>query len=177
MKRTMHVVKAFERAQQDQPDLQLDIIGDYSSSYGKKVYKHAQKSAAKKAITFHGHVTNDERSELLKNASAIIITSVKEGWGLIATEAAARSVPAIAYDTDGLRDSVIEKKTGTLVPSGNIDKLSKAIKKCLKDSAKLEAMGRQALENSRQYTFENSYSDFSSHLGILLEKNRKKKHE
>ena len=171
MKRTLHAVKAFEIARDNNTDIRLDIVGDYSGPYGTRVYNHVQSSRHKEAIKFHGKVSLKEKQSILKSSSIILITSIKEGWGLIATEAAAYGVPAVAYNVDGLRDSIIDNETGLLAPSGDIKALSSAICNILNDREKLERMGRNALENSKQYTFENSYSDFVKTINRVMEKN------
>lgn len=172
MKRTLHVVKAFEIAKDENQNLELSIVGDWKSSkYGTKVHKYVEKSRHNNSIIFHGKVSQQEKDKLLSDATLIAITSIKEGWGLIATEAAAYGVPAVAYNSDGLRDSVIDKKTGVLVPSGDIKMLASVINKTLNDTAGLEIMSKSALENSKQYTFDNSYSDFLSTINKLMEKN------
>ncbi|MDO8265888.1 MAG: glycosyltransferase family 4 protein [Candidatus Saccharibacteria bacterium] len=174
MKRTLHLVKAFELAKNENPNLKLDIIGDWKNSkYGTKVHDYAEKSRYSGSIVFHGKVSQQEKDKLLSDATLIAITSIKEGWGLIATEAAAYGVSAVAYDSDGLRDSVLDQKTGILVPSGDIKKLASVINKTLNDRVQLEIMGKSALENSRQYTFENSYSDFLSIIYRVMEKHEK----
>jgi len=43
------------------------------------------------------------------------MTSVREGWGLVVTEANACGTPAIVYDVPGLRDAVIHERTGLVV--------------------------------------------------------------
>jgi len=171
MKRTLHAIKAFVLAKLKIPDLTLDIAGDYSGSYGEKVYKYAGSSDFSDSIVFHGKVSHEKKEELLENSGLIIVTSIKEGWGLIATEAAAYGVPAIAYNVDGLRDSIIDGQTGLLAPSGEIKSLSRAIHVALNDKSNLERMGRMALENSRQYTFENSYADFTEVINKVMENN------
>ena len=45
-------------------------------------------------------------------------TSQGEGWGLCVLEAAALGVPTVAYDVDGLRESVRDGETGWLVRDG-----------------------------------------------------------
>jgi glycosyltransferase involved in cell wall biosynthesis len=51
----------------------------------------------------------------MSRAHALLVTSVREGWGLVVDEAAACGTPAIAYDVAGLRDSV-PAAGGVLVP-------------------------------------------------------------
>ena len=46
-------------------------------------------------------------------------TSVAEGWGCSVVEAAAWGVPCLALDVPGIRDSVIDGRTGWLVPRGD----------------------------------------------------------
>lgn len=45
-----------------------------------------------------------------------IATSVREGWGLVVTEAAAVGTPTVAYDVPGLRDST-RAADGVVVPA------------------------------------------------------------
>ena len=45
-----------------------------------------------------------------------MVTSVREGWGLVVSEANAVGTPAIVYDVSGLRDSVRNELTGLIVP-------------------------------------------------------------
>ncbi|MCW2930932.1 MAG: hypothetical protein JWM19_1894, partial [Actinomycetia bacterium] len=52
------------------------------------------------------HVPEEEKRERLGRAHALVATSVREGWGLVVTEAAASSTVAIGYDVAGLRDSI-----------------------------------------------------------------------
>ena len=49
----------------------------------------------------------------------IVTTSIREGWGITILEANACGIPSIAYDVPGLRESIIDGKTGLIVPYGN----------------------------------------------------------
>ncbi len=57
-------------------------------------------------VRFYGRVTDGMRDLLLARAHALVVTSVREGWGLVVDEAAAMGTPTVAYDCPGLRDSV-----------------------------------------------------------------------
>ena len=57
-------------------------------------------------VTFLGHVPEAAKRERLGRAHALVTTSVREGWGLVVTEAAASGTVAIGYDVAGLRDSI-----------------------------------------------------------------------
>ena len=85
------------------------------------------------------------------------------------TEANSQGTPAIAYDADGLRDSIIDGKTGMLVRSGDEYAFKNAINQLLKNEEKYEDFRREAWLLSKQYTFDNSYSDFLIAAGIYCD--------
>src|SRR5207253_5343417 len=51
----------------------------------------------------------------MAEAHVLLMTSVREGWGLVVTEANACGTPAIVYDVPGLRDAVKNESTGLVV--------------------------------------------------------------
>jgi glycosyltransferase involved in cell wall biosynthesis len=114
MKRTLDIVKAFEIARDTNDELTLTIAGDVSTPYAKKVINYIERSRHTSAIDVRGRVSMDEKTDLMRSSDVILVASIKEGWGLIVTEANSQGTPAITYDTDGLRDSVQENITGYL---------------------------------------------------------------
>jgi glycosyltransferase involved in cell wall biosynthesis len=62
--------------------------------------------SAPEGVQFLSKISPTEKIERLARAHVLIVTSVREGWGLVVTEAAEVGTPAIAYDVAGLRDSV-----------------------------------------------------------------------
>jgi glycosyltransferase involved in cell wall biosynthesis len=162
MKRTLDAIKAFESARDKDMSLEMVVAGDSSSSYAKKVIAYVEKSRHKNAIQIKGRVSQAEQLKLMSNAAIILVTSIKEGWGLIVTEANGQGTPAIVYDTDGLRDSVIDKKTGLLCTNKDYEDMADKILSLLSDKQQYETLQRNAWEFSKQFTFENSYRDFLS---------------
>jgi len=166
MKRTLHIVKAFEVARDQNPSLSLVIAGDTTSSYGYRVIKYVSHSRHKSAIDIRGRVSAKEKLHLMRRAAVILVTSVKEGWGLIVTEANSQGTPAIVYDVDGLRDSVQDGKTGLICPKGDYEAMGRSILILLGDPVKYEALRTTAWSWSKEFTFENSYRDFAKIAGI-----------
>jgi mannosyltransferase len=74
-------------------------------------------------------------------ASAVVMPSRLEGFGLAALDSLAHGVPVIASRTGGLGDIVDDRVTGLLVPPGNIDALVSAMESLADDPAAVEAMG------------------------------------
>ena len=168
MKRTIDAVKAFEYARDSNPDLNMKIAGDSSAPYGQETIRYIAQSRHKEAIDLLGRVDNATRLKLMREAGVIVVTSIKEGWGLIVTEANSQGTPAAAYDIDGLRDSVQDRQTGLLAPSGKPEILGKAINELLSNPKRYEEIRQKAWENSKQHTFENSFDDFKKAINNKL---------
>jgi glycosyltransferase involved in cell wall biosynthesis len=166
MKRTLDQVKAFEIAKQNVPQLRMIIAGDDSGPYAQAVLGHIAKSPFGADITVEGRVSKDRKIELMRRAHVIVVSSVKEGWGLIITEAASQGTPAVVYDADGLRDSVRHQQTG-LITKQNPQALATGITQLLQNQTVYQNMRRAAWRWSKQITFEQSYQDFKQALGVI----------
>jgi glycosyltransferase involved in cell wall biosynthesis len=66
-------------------------------------------------VRMRGFVPDEMKRAIVANSVLHLNTSHGEGWGLCVLEAAALGVPTVAYDVDGLRDSVRHGETGWLV--------------------------------------------------------------
>ncbi|HEU4913916.1 MAG TPA: glycosyltransferase family 4 protein [Candidatus Saccharimonadales bacterium] len=166
MKRTLDQVKAFEIAKKSLPDLELKVAGDSSGPYGKQVLDYIQASPHGQDITYLGRVSKEHKLELMRRSHLIGVTSVKEGWGLIVTEAASQGTPSVAYDVPGLRDSVRHGQTG-LITSPQPAALAGGIVKLLRDTPLYDRLRHAGWQWSKQITFEQSYKDLKSAIGIV----------
>jgi len=158
MKGTANIVAAFEHAKKQLPALTFIVAGDMSGPYGEKVTKQIDASPHKADITVLGRVSQEKKEELMRRSHALAVASVKEGWGLIVTEANGQGTPAVGYDVDGLRDSIKHQKTG-LVSKPNPESLGDAVVALLTDP-NYETIRQNAWQDSKQYTFDNCYKDF-----------------
>lgn len=90
------------------PSATLDMVGSG--------YLQARLAAtAAPGVTFHGQLPDADKRRLLARADLLLLPGTREGWGIVALEAAAFGVPAVAYDIPGLRDAVVGGVTGVLV--------------------------------------------------------------
>lgn len=160
MKRTIDQIRAFELAKLRLPDLQLKIAGLADGDYGKMVLAAIAESPFKHDITYLGAVAPDARTELMQRSHLITVTSVKEGWGLIVSEAASQGTPAVVYDVDGLRDSVRHNQTGLVVPT-DPEALADGIIAMLTDEDRYATIRRSAWQWSKELTFDKSYDTFT----------------
>lgn len=121
-----------------------------------------RKISTDKSIKFFGRTTEEEKLDLMKKATVLCATSIKEGWGLIVTEANSNGTPAIVYDVDGLRDSAIQG--GGIICNPKPEDLAVEIEKMYNlftNKKKLYMnMCEYSLEQSKKITFNQSYQDF-----------------
>jgi glycosyltransferase involved in cell wall biosynthesis/O-antigen/teichoic acid export membrane protein len=99
-KRPDEAIRAFELLREKvMPTARLWVIGT-----GPMEEKLRRRAPA--GVEFLGWVSQEEKVARLARAHVLIVTSVREGWGLVVTEAAAVGTPVVAYRVDGLSDSV-----------------------------------------------------------------------
>ena len=96
------------------PDLHLDIVG--GGWWRDRLVDHARLLGISDAVTFHGHVDDVTKHQVLQRCWVHVLPSRKEGWGLAVIEAAQHGVPTIGYrSSGGLTDSIVDGVTGLLV--------------------------------------------------------------
>lgn len=101
-------------------------------------------------IKIFGKVSEKMKKKILEKAWVFVQPSIKEGWGISVIEANACGTPAIAFDVPGLRDSIIDGKTGLLVKEdGNVEKLAEAIIKVLENEKLRKKLSLNALKYAK----------------------------
>lgn len=160
MKRTADQIRTFEIAKGEIPQLKLIVAGLATGHYGRKVLDMIERSPYAEDIEYVGRVDDDEKARLLAMSHLLLVTSVKEGWGLVVTEANSQGTPAAVYDVDGLRDSVRNGATGLVSSSCSPSALADVIIRCLADTERYEAIRRKAWIWSKEITFDRSHHEF-----------------
>jgi glycosyltransferase involved in cell wall biosynthesis len=135
-------IRAIAAARQSRADITLDICGQGDDR--PRLERLAAELGLGDAVRFLGFVSEDEKRRLLRRAWAVVFPSPKEGWGITNVEAAACGTPALASDSDGLRESVRDGATGYLVPHGDSAALAHRILALANDPGLMERLGRAA---------------------------------
>lgn len=162
MKRTLEIVKAFELFVGTHPRAKLAIVGDTSGAYAKKVRAYIAQSPARGQIEIIGRVSVKEKIAWYQKADLIVVASVKEGWGLIVTEANCQGTPAVVYNIDGLRDSVRHGETGLVAQENSPAGLAHAASQLIDDENSYQALRQEAWQWSKTITFGQSAEDVLS---------------
>jgi glycosyltransferase involved in cell wall biosynthesis len=96
-----------------------------------------------------GFVPHDELNRLYARAAVVACPSRREGFGVTCLEAMAHGRPVVATSVGGLRDLVVDGKTGLLVPPGDVSALRSALERLLGDADLRRALGAAARERAR----------------------------
>jgi len=135
------------------PGLHLDIVG--SGWWRQRLVHHAQRLGISEAVTFHGHVDDVTKHQLLQSSWVHVLPSRKEGWGLAVVEAAQHAVPTIGYrSSGGLCDSIVEGVTGILVDSRA--ELVDRLEQLLCDPVLRDQLGAKAQTRSYEFSWAQS---------------------
>jgi glycosyltransferase involved in cell wall biosynthesis len=133
----------------------LWLVGDGPKRYQQSLVKLARNLRIEDHVVFWGHVPAADKHRLMAQADALLMTSIREGWGLVVTEANACGTPAIVYDVPGLRDSVLNESTGLVVPPSPRN-LSAAMLRMTADPALRSRLAAQAKTWSSTFSYDKA---------------------
>ncbi len=103
-----------------------------------------------------------EKRELLSKSHLLLIPSIREGYGIVVIEANACGTPAIGWAVPGVQDSIVNGKTGLLVPFGDVRALGETMAKLLGgDPTRLRDLSHPAIEWARQHSWDNAAEMFA----------------
>lgn len=100
-------------------------------------------------VTFLGPKSQEELAALFSKATAVIVPSYYESFGMVAAEAQGCGTPVIASETGGLKDVVKDGQTGILVPPEDSEALARAMHKMAEEPDYAETLGRGAMKRAR----------------------------
>lgn len=128
-------LKAAEAIIKKRNDVTFYAVGDGTNLKKlQSLYKHLPKN-----IVFTGRINKVEK--LIANFDICVLTTYTEGISNSIIEYMALGKPVITTDCAGTRELVIDKNTGFLIPSEDIEKLVFYIELLLSDASLREKMG------------------------------------
>jgi len=136
------------------PQVRLLIIGEGDAR--QNLERIARETDIGAEVDFLGYVSHEEKIRYLSQLKFVVNTSAKEGWGLTVMEANACGVPVIASDVPGLRDSVLDEKTGLLYEYGNVEQLAQRMTLLLRDDALCSRLSGEAVRWAGSFDWERS---------------------
>lgn len=99
---------------------------------------------ANKNIEFLGFVSDNKIERIFKNSKALIYASINEDFGMIPVEVMSCGLPVIAFEDGGVKESIINNKTGIFFKKYNEESLNQAIDKFEKTNFNKDICKKQA---------------------------------
>lgn len=109
-KRVDHVIRAVEELRRRGHAVVLEVIG--TGDQAGRLAALVRRLGLADCVTLRGAVTEAEKARRLAAAHFLLHASVREGWGLNATEAQGQGTPTIVYPAPGLVESTVHGVSG-----------------------------------------------------------------
>lgn len=155
-KRVLDVIEAFSLIAKSIPKSKLWIAGSGDQRYLKSLKDLSLNLGVENRVKFLGQVSQEKKYRLMNGAHLILVTSMREGWGLIVTEANALKTPAVVYDVPGLRDAVKHQVTGIICSQNSPTILSEEIINLHSNPPNYQRLQESAYNWSKKLTWENT---------------------
>lgn len=124
----------------------LNVFGRDFAGFESELRKIAGES-----IKFLGEVTQAEKAKLFSEASAYLFCSDNEDFGMVSVEAQSYGCPVVGYNSGGIRETVIDGKTGILFDELTPESCAAAITKLEKSKLK----SADCIKNASQFSTES----------------------
>ena len=151
-------LKVFSMLNQKNNNFQFWVIGKSDQGYLSYLNKQAKILGIEDKIKFWGFVPEDRKNSFLARSHLLINPSIREGWGLVVIESARMGTPSVGYDVPGLRDSIIDGKTGIL-SKPNPEDCSNEIISLINDKKRYDYIKENCLKWGNQFSWEKSVNE------------------
>lgn len=140
------------------PGAKLAIVGQGPDR--ARLERIAWRLGLASSVRFCGYLDRRTRDHLLAQAWVAVCPSAFEGFGVICLEANAVGTAVVASRVAGLKDAVVDGKTGLLVPHGQSGLLAQSLIALLDDPSLRMEMGRAGREWAGAHTWDASSRAF-----------------
>ncbi len=165
-------VKTFLRAVkslQDQ-DIKFNTLVAGTGDDLNEMKDYAKKLKIKN-IKFLGRVSEQEKIKIMQESWVFINPSMKEGWGIVNIEANYCGTPVIGSNVAGIKDSVLENKSGLLFEYNNVGDLANKIKEIIKNKKLRDNLSKESKKWANKFSWEKSFKDYESAINKILKIN------
>jgi glycogen(starch) synthase len=125
------VIAALPAIRRAHPGTRLMVAG--TGSHAGWLADRARAARVRRAVTMLGHVDDAALASLLGRASAVVLPSRYEPFGIVALEAAAAGAPLVASRAGGLGEVVLDGVTGLSFDPGDVAGCAAAVVVALDD--------------------------------------------
>jgi glycosyltransferase involved in cell wall biosynthesis len=114
------------------PGARLVLAGNDEENYAPRLRQLASDHEVADRVEFRGFVSGDDKQELLRQASVLVLPSHSENFGNVVLEAWAQACPVIVSPGVGIAE-IVRREGGGLVSAAEAAPLGAAIRRLLDD--------------------------------------------
>jgi glycosyltransferase involved in cell wall biosynthesis len=164
------LIEAFDIVSKENPDVYLLYIGQTTEKDPvKKTTLETMKSNSK--IIHLGWQTEPEK--YMAAMDIFVLPTYREGFGVVNIEASAMGLPVISTDVPGPQESIVNGKTGILVPARQVEPLVNAMKDLLGRPLYAKKIGEAGRKRVQEfYEQKKLWQSILEHKKVLLEKSK-----
>jgi len=144
------LISILARVHERIPDLEAVIVGEGRER--SSLQARLRELGAQDYVSLPGRVASEVLVDLYRRAWVVASTSVREGWGLTVSEAAACETPAVATRIPGHLDAIDHEITGMLADRD--DEFEGQLETLLRDPLLRRRLGREACARVAPLTWE-----------------------
>lgn len=143
-KRLDVMIEALARLTPKLPTITAVIVGEGPET------RELQRLSARLGVDDRVHFAgkHDDVEHLLTQSRVFVLPSSSEGLSIAMVEAMISGLPAVVSDVGELKELVRSGRNGFLVPSGDVDALSRAVGGLLQDPLQVARFGARAFEDA-----------------------------
>ncbi|PYL61383.1 MAG: hypothetical protein DMF24_07415 [Verrucomicrobia bacterium] len=143
---------AYRRLRDERLPVQLFIVGHgpYSEAFAKSLPE----------ALFTGYLTGEELAAAYASADVFVFPSTTDTFGNVILEAQACGLPVVVSDSGGPKELVVNKATGLITKSHDVEDFTRAIRALVTDSALRERMGKSARNSVMDRSWPRAFSKF-----------------
>ncbi len=126
-------------------EVPLKVFGKAFAGYGDELNRLSGKTTE-----FVGEVSDQEKMDLMRGAKAFIFASEDEDFGITPVEAMGQGTPVIAFRSGGVKETIVENKTGLFFDQLSVDSLKDQLKRFSRKGIKSEDCEKRARDFSKE---------------------------
>ena len=156
-------IEALGMVHKKYPDAKLRIVGKEDQAFIDEIiapisqkYNLTIGNNDNCDIIICGFVLEEEKLRLMEKSKALLFPSIREGWGIIVSEAAARGTPSIVYNSPGARDAVNFGKAGYMCDSNNPSDLAKLMLDTIENVNRYTDIQHKALAYVKRFSWNHN---------------------
>lgn len=153
-----NVVTAFAGVLEKVPEAELVIVGDGTDR--RRLIDLAEALGIEKQVKFPGRIMQPDVIDIYRSGTVFVTASETETQGIVLIEAAAVGLPLVAVDAGAVRELCQNKKNGILCQPRDLNEMTDAMVKILKDEKLQKKYGAASLEIAKKHDLNRTLRRF-----------------